>query len=118
MAKEITAQYQKAPNALHLILAGNLHARTKAGAPWDPSLVWMGGHLATSLPSLTTLNVLYSGGEAWVCTGATSADCKATTMKGSALTEKSLQLFETPDENGYNDTFFVGELHASPPAAQ
>ena len=118
MAKEINAQYQKAPNALHLILVGNLHARTKAGAPWDPSLVWMGVHLAASLPSLTTLNALYSGGEAWVCMGATSADCKATPMKGSAPTEKILQLFETPDESGYNGTFFVGELRASPPAVK
>jgi hypothetical protein len=39
-------------------------------------------------------------------------------MKGSAPTEKILQLFETPDKDGYDGTFFVGELHPSPPAVK
>lgn len=118
MANQIIEQQKQAPEALHLILVGNFHARTKVGAPWDPSLVWMGVLLAKALPSLTALNVSYSNGEAWVCFGSAAEDCEVSPMKGTPAADPSTQLslFETPDENGYHGVFFVGELHSSLPA--
>lgn len=116
MAEEILAQQKRSPEALHLILVGNLHARVKAGAPWDPSLVWMSVYLSQSLPSLVTLNASYTGGEAWVCMGQTAQDCKVNQMKGAPPLAKELELSSTPDEDGYHGKFFVGEIHASRPA--
>jgi hypothetical protein len=59
----------KRPGETTLLLVGDLHARTKPGAPWNPNIVWAGVQLRAKEPKLVSLVNRFLGGEAWICTG-------------------------------------------------
>jgi hypothetical protein len=115
MATNISAERRKAPGDLYLVLVGNLHARKKPGAPWDPNVRWMAVRLAESEPEVITLDVRYRAGTAWICQSNSPEACKPTTLQGSpAPTAAGVAL--APQPEGYDGTFDVGTLTASLPA--
>jgi hypothetical protein len=107
MAKNILAAVAKSPAAVHLILTGNVHARTG-------SKRWMGWHIRQRHPQLISLNIAHSGGTAWVHTeqgiGPTKFRGKD---QGSVPFVKRV---EAKDESDFDGYYYVGNLSASPPA--
>lgn len=119
MADAILKAHQKAPKALTLVLVGNLHARTKPGAHWDPDFLFTGAYLAREVPEIISLDAAYEDGDAWVCIGAQASDCGVCKVRGNApeagLTRK-IHLSAAMDERGFSGFYAVGALTASPPA--
>ena len=107
MAANIAAAIEKSPQAVTLILVGNLHARMDSER-------WMSWHLAKRHPRLRTLNVAYSGGSAWVCTG---DGCGPMDLSGKDRgKEQFVELLAKPDDKGYGGLFYLGAVTASMPA--
>jgi hypothetical protein len=109
------------PAAVTLALTGNLHARLRAGTPWDAELELMGYLLAQALPErrIVSLDISSTGGTAWTCTGAEAASCQARRLGGSGKGDAPrVTAGAALDANGYHGTYFVGALTASPPAVE
>jgi hypothetical protein len=93
-------------------LVGNYHAKKTDGAPWNPRTRFMAGYLPAS--ALTTLDVGYSGGAAWICV----PECGVSEMGSSSQTAApgfSLHLVEK-DGGAYDGVYGVGRLSPSLPA--
>jgi hypothetical protein len=100
MARVINAQRARAPDDQHLVLVGNFHARKTIGAPWDPKRRWMASWLTGDV---TTFDVRYDGGSAWVCFS--DDKCGVEKFRGNAGSEY-------PD---YDGIYPVGPISASLP---
>ena len=115
MAQAISTAHRKAPADLIVALAGNRHTRVEGTEPVVP----MGVLLGTREPALprTSLNVGYSGGSAWTCTGAEAGSCGARELKGRPIAAKTpaVHMFDTR-QRGYDGEDLVGSITASPPA--
>ena len=107
MADNISAARAKAPGDLFLVLVGNLHARKKPGAPWDPDVRWMALRLAEREPRVMTFDARYAEGTAFICQGDTPGSCKVTKLRGVP---------EGSPHDGYDGTYWVGPITASLPA--
>jgi hypothetical protein len=115
MADAISAARARAPAHLYLVLVGNLHARKKPGAPWDPNVRWMAERLAAREPDLLTLDVRYPSGTAWICQSPQAPDCRETRLRGFPIgPERGIAL--EPQPQGYDGVYTLGPLTASPPA--
>src|SRR5438067_1771738 len=112
MADAISAERRKAPKDLYLVLVGNLHARKKPGAPWDPTIRWMAQRLAGRERRLITLDVRYREGSAWICQSDKPEACKATSLRGTQ-TGRDWAIAMSPQPAGYDGTFSVGAITAS-----
>src|SRR4030095_16624813 len=66
----------KKPSQTAVFLVGDLHARTKPGAPWNREIIWAGVRLRSQEPKLVSLDNRYLGGQAWLCLGNSSSDCR------------------------------------------
>ncbi|MGH1344194.1 MAG: hypothetical protein ACRBN8_21725 [Nannocystales bacterium] len=116
MAAEILKHSTADPDALVLVLSGNLHNRTSVGLPWDPEAVPMGVSIAGARPDMLSLDVRYRKGTAWIC----APQCGVAEIGGSQAapgeTERSVALFESPNEFGHHGVFTVGAVEAAVPA--
>lgn len=109
MATRIAAQVRAWPSAVTLVLLGNLHARTN-------SAEWAGWHLKGAVPGLRTLDASYASGSSWCCT---NLGCGVRRISGTDLgLEPFVELFRSTSPNGYSGRLYVGQIHASPPAAK
>ena len=107
------------PGETALLLVGDLHARTKPGAPWNPRIVWAGVQLRAKEPKLVSLVNRFLGGEAWVCTGGTPSDCGIKTVKGAGVSPGfRIERFAATDSIGFDGTFEVGPATPSLPARE
>jgi hypothetical protein len=119
MSRNILAARDRFPTARFLVLTGGIHARTTVGVPWDAAFVPMGHHLAQALPKLTSLEVQYPPGRAWVCSSARASDCGD---KPVGATRQDLgdvpflEMASTPSPEGYSGVFYAGHISASAPA--
>jgi hypothetical protein len=107
----------KKPGETAVLLTGNLHVRTKPGAPWDPKMVWSGVHLREKEPKLLALDNRYASGEAWMCFDDKPSDCGVKPAKG--LGEAGgfgIERFAATDDDGLDGVFNVGAATASLPA--
>ncbi len=106
------------PQAKFLILVGNVHARTVQGIAWDPAYMPMGAFLAARFP-LTSLNITYRGGTAWVCTG-NPLVCGPHTVSPhpDQGDDPYVALYPERNEAGYDGELYVVELTAAPPAVE
>jgi hypothetical protein len=102
----------KTPSDHVVGLVGNYHAKKTDGAPWNPRLRFMAGYLPPG--GLTSLDVGYDGGAAWVC----MPECGVTDFGASSKTAAqgfSLRLMDK-DGGAYDGIYEVGRLSPSLPA--
>jgi hypothetical protein len=98
-----------------VMLVGNLHAHTARGAPWDPSLEFMGAIAKKSVPDVMSLDVQYGAGAYWVCMD--PGGCGIRTTKGTDAGKPwTIDVFPAPDSRGLFGTYSVGPAEASKPA--
>jgi hypothetical protein len=110
MADLLSAEIDRRPQDLYVVLTGNLHNRLVAGR-FEP----MGYHLRGQKPGteVISLNITYSGGTAWVCT---TDSCGVVRLRGEAGIGPGVELGPESAENAYSGRLHVGEITASPPA--
>lgn len=109
MATRLATLVGASPTAVTLVLLGNLHARTG-------SAEWAGWHLKGWLPRLHALDVSYANGSAWCCT---RRGCGPHRSSGEDLgPDPFVELFPSPNADGYTGRHYVGPISASPPAVR
>ena len=107
----------KKPSEIAVFLAGDLHARTKPGAPWNREIIWAGVRLRSQEPKLVSLDNRYLGGQAWLCLGNSSSDCGIKAVKGrDRAAGFRIERFVATDSIGFDGMFDLGPATASLPA--
>jgi hypothetical protein len=114
MADRVIELRKAHPDAVIIVYAGDLHTMRKGG-PRRPGYQWMAMHLAAGGVAFVSLAPRYEDGSAWVCLGATPADCGAS-LVGGKPGPRGITLAASPDGN-YDGGFGLGPVTASPPAA-
>lgn len=127
MAARIEQQQLKHPNAFSLVLAGNAHVTRHAGAQWDTGLLPLGYRLSSMHPGeVLALDLAFDPGLHWAChlEGKNHLVCGAMAVSPGLQNTENLPVpvrlvrkFSTTSEYGYDGTWYVGRLTASPPAA-
>lgn len=111
MADRLLSAVEASPENFFVTLTGNLHNRTA------PESGRMGARVVEKLgrARVVSLNVSHTGGSAWICEA--TAGCGPLELGGRGEgSAPSIQLFEEPDPRGYQGSYFVGAISASPPA--
>ncbi|TSC33591.1 ChaN family lipoprotein [Corallococcus sp. Z5C101001] len=118
MADQLRQARSQARGDTFIVLVGNLHARRDMGAPWDSKLRFMTHQLLDAEPGLVSLDLANAGGSAWICRGMTPDTCGPQPLRGPAEEQPlGITLQKSADDpDGYDGTYSVGALHASPPA--
>ena len=122
MADNIAVERSRAPSDIYVVEIGNYHAKTSVGAPWDASKRWMASYLVGRDQRVVAFDVRAPPGTAWVCTSADRQSCgvsKVGTREGpdaSAWPGQRAVILQPKSLDGYDGTFFVEGLTASPPA--
>lgn len=107
------------PAETTVFLVGDLHARTKPGAPWNHDMVWAGVRLRSQEPRLVSLDNRFLGGEAWVCMGNAPGDCGIKTVKGRGEASGfRIERFAATDSVGFDGMFDIGRATPSLPARE
>jgi hypothetical protein len=107
------------PGETAVFLVGDLHARTKPGAPWNHEIVWAGVRLRAQEPRLVSLDNRFLGGEAWVCLGNAPSDCGIKTVKGrGGAPGFRIERFAATDSVGFDGMFDIGPASPSLPARE
>ena len=124
MATNILSEYAQAPDALFLILTGNVHSRLIPGYPWNPNANFfpMGARIIETVPITKAFNMSHAGGTAWLCTGNPSV-CAPKELEGTDMGAVPLIKWFSDDfpptkssDAGHDGIFYVGTITASPPA--
>lgn len=118
MAAQLRQSRSEARGDTFIVLVGNLHARRDVGAPWDEKLQFMTHRLLEAEPGLVSLDLVNAGGSAWICRGMTADTCGQQSLRGRGEARApgiTLQK-DAEDPDGYDGTYSVGALTASPPA--
>ncbi len=86
MANRLAEPMAAAPDRLFLVLAGNFHTQLTKGRQDYPDFEPMGYFLAKKLPGrkFLALDILYSGGSAWICQSAEASECGEQKVGGKA----------------------------------
>lgn len=114
MAANFAAAVERSPEDLFVSLTGNLHNRIVRGWSNKPDYEWMGYVLRQKYADrLVSLNASSTGGTAWVCFG---EDCGPQPMKGREEAGDLRITLHPRDDSGYDGTYFIGAMTASPPA--
>lgn len=114
MAHRVIALRKAHPDAVIIVYAGNLHTMRK-GVTRKPGYPWMAMQLAAEGVAFVSLAPHYEDGSAWVCHGASPADCGPSLAAGKPGA-RGIKLEPSPDGN-YDGWFGLGPITASPPAA-
>jgi len=105
------------PEAIVIVLTGNLHNRLTRGNPWNPSYQPMGLVLSRRLPDaeIVSLELAHAGGTAWFCAG--GGGCGEQRVGGSATaSETGIVLLPPEEREGTTGRYRIGPITASPPA--
>lgn len=124
MADRLLAAIEATPDGFTIALTGNLHNRAVRGVSFDPDYEPMGylvKHALADHQSVRTLDVRYSGGAAWNCTQQDA--CRPHTVDSNVSADTDLteavafvELFTVPNNDGFDGTYFVGDLSPAAPA--
>jgi len=107
------------PGETAVFLVGDLHARTRPGAPWNRNIVWAGVRLRSQEPRLLSLDNRFLGGETWMCLGNAPSDCGIKTVKGRGGTSGfRIERFAATDSIGFDGMFDIGPATPSLPARE
>lgn len=137
LASRIAAARDASPEALMLVLTGNVQARIVTGAEWDSQLAPMGARLVAARYDVVSLDAHYSGGAAWTCrlSQASQTECAegflpapqrsrilgrgmGSNKEATGLQRHSTYVSLDPEAAGgaHHGLFYLGKLSASPPA--
>ncbi len=110
MAATVVKELRDLGGKMGVILTGSLHARTADGEHGVP----MAKHLFRQHRALTALNHEVREGEAWQCR---PEGCQAWPLTGMDQgAELTVQVYPTPDANGYHGMVYTPVVTASAPA--
>ena len=115
MAVNLASSIDAAPEAMHIVLTGNVHSRITKGSRRSPDYEPMGYLLSQILgvERLTSLNVSHAGGSAWVC----APDCGVARIGGRGSERRwTIEIDEATRPAGHHGWYTAGTLTASPPA--
>ncbi|MEZ6034701.1 MAG: hypothetical protein R3C17_16525 [Planctomycetaceae bacterium] len=113
MAESVIQARARAPKAIVIAFAGNVHAKVVRGAPWDPKYIPMGWYVSQKVKNLVSLNAETSGGQAWVMT---DRGIGPTNFKGDDNGSSPFVKLLDNAETGYHGTLYVGRISAARPA--
>ncbi|QSQ20245.1 hypothetical protein JY651_33975 [Pyxidicoccus parkwayensis] len=124
MAATVKQQVGATPDRFFVLLSGNVHARTKAGLPWDKKYRPMGLLLKDDLDEVAALDMAYDSGSAWICAVNSQGkkdrlDCGVRDAKGKDNGDRFfMHQWDGTNDEGYDGVFYVGPVNASAPAVQ
>lgn len=116
MARRVEEAAKARPEAVVLVLTGNIHSRMVSGTPWDPTFIPLGALVRSLLPErrVMGLNATHPGGSAWIC--ASGSGCGPSPLRGTTQIQEESGIRLTPGAESYDGLYSVGPLVASPPA--
>lgn len=109
MAEQLAAARRVRPDAVFLVVTGGLHAMRTPTPDFEP----MAARFEAKVRSpVRALRLAHAGGTAWLCT----EECGPHEIDGERVqATPSIHLFERTTD-GFDGEFYVGPIHASPPA--
>ena len=114
IAANLAAAVERSPGDVFVSLTGNLHNRIVRGWSNNPDYEWMGYVLRQKYADrIVSLNASSTGGTTWACFG---EDCGPQPMKGRGEAGDPRITLHPRDESGWDGTYFIGAMTASPPA--
>jgi hypothetical protein len=122
MAATVKQQVESSSERFYVVLSGNIHARTKAGLPWDREYRPMGLLLKDELDEVAALDMAYDSGSAWICAVDSKGvkdklDCGIRSAKGKDNGDRFfMHRWDGTSSAGYDGVFYVGPVSASAPA--
>ncbi|NOK16062.1 hypothetical protein [Corallococcus carmarthensis] len=120
LTQTVQAQVKAKPERFHLVVSGNIHSRTAKGLPWDAQYMPMGYLLKDQLDDVTSLDMAYDSGTAWICAAnkqSNKLDCGVKETKGKDNGDRFfVHAWSSPNPEGYHGVFYVGHVTASEPA--
>jgi hypothetical protein len=122
MAATVKQQVESGQDRFYVVLSGNIHARTKAGLPWDKKYRPMGLLLKDELDEVAALDMAYDSGSAWICAVDSKGvkdrlDCGIRKAKGKDNGDRFfMHQWSGTSDAGYDGVFYVGPVNASAPA--
>jgi hypothetical protein len=120
MARAIAAHVASHPDHVFLVLTGNLHARTRKGAPWDAAWTPMGWHLADAGARVVAFDFRGPSGSAWYCKGSEAASCAEYAIGATddlpSKRERGIELLAAPSPLGFHGVYRTASLTAAAPA--
>jgi hypothetical protein len=104
---------------LLVVLSGNYHNRLRAGtaisSQYRPAAFGL-AHLIEA-ERITSLEMGYDAGSAWICSSPKPTDCGARHIGAHhPMPWGTISLFDSLDAQGYSGRFGVGAITAAPPA--
>lgn len=115
MAANLASSMEASPEAMHIVLTGDVHSRITKGSRWSPDYEPMGYLLSRRIGAkrLTSLNASHSGGTAWIC----APDCGVARLRGRGPEQRwTIEIDEATRPAGHHGWYGVGTIAASPPA--
>ena len=103
---------------LLIVLSGNYHNRLRVGTAISPQYRPAGFGLSQLIDParITSLDVGYDAGTAWLCNGSKPSDCGLRQIRARhPMPWGSIALFDSVDAEGYQGRFGVGAITAAPP---
>lgn len=113
MAANLEPALRESPQARWLVLAGNLHTRVSAGAPWDAQYQFLGYRLRSYQPY--AVEFLGLSGSVYTCTDDDPASCHTRTLPDSDRLN-GLMLEDAVNGRGHHGLWLYATSTASPPA--
>lgn len=122
MTETLAAHARQHPEALTMVLVGELHASKAQGNPWDHEYLPMAKRLVDEGVSVWSLGRATPAGTVWSCTGPTPGDCKEGTVRAHGSLPsgqaKGIELYGEGVTGGFDGLYATTTLTASPPANQ
>jgi hypothetical protein len=120
MARTLAAQIERSGSDLFVALTGNIHSRLAPGTRWAADYEPMGYLLRRASPELrlVSLDVAHEAGTAWVCTPEGCGERRLGARGAPADKPLTITLHDEVQPDGHHGRYFVGGIHASPPAAR
>jgi hypothetical protein len=120
MAANIVKAAAAEPDAIMIVLTGNLHSRMKVGVSFNAAYEPMGYLVRHQLADRVVygFDVSYDAGSAWICEQS-EASCGAHALKGNPRVARgSVEFTAAVNPQGYNGLYGVGAISAAEPAVK
>ncbi len=95
---------------LIIALTGNRHNKIKHGNSWDLASKNMGAYIKESGEAVVSVNLLQTGGTAWVC----ESGCKVHQLRDRDLSTKE-EVFNAGEKSRYEIHWMLGKVSSSAP---
>jgi len=115
MADNLRALRKQSSDSFTVVLVGNLHARRTKGTPFDPDAEPLAYLLSREFERILSLNVVFRGGSAWVCTA--PEKCGPFELPEKSSNSAVMSVEETDPTLGYDAVLHIGRVSASSPAS-